>query len=521
MDTLGLENTEDWTGPKKLAPWDESLTGFQYIGDAIDSQLATAKITFSGEVQYSALGTSALVITEGSAFCKIDNVGGPVPTVPTGLTAKVRHFTVELSDIYCRSASLTALFCFVAQVECCRLNEACSQILDQECDAACPDTAAFNASSCNYVFHETWDVMPGEPLCAGNKVVLKPFVTTVPGDIMTESVCFQTITIQDTEAPVLKYPTSPKPVQTLEACPTTPYTFEAPEFTVSDDCDKFANATCEKNRKLGRCHPEYTEIITVTATDECGNSKCDTFTYLVRDDQKPEIDETNLLPHLGAFECTGPTMDQDFPYLEPTASDACAKAGSSECALMLSSPPAKKHQGSCANTYQKIKTWTATDCCGNVDVVHRTLVVVDTTAPSLVLEPHETEYKCNETAVTAVPVAFDVCAQKNFTANQVNGSIEDDPMSKCPQDKIQVISYDVCDDCGNKNTTSYTIHYRLKTDPEWTEFPSDKTYNCTDVIPEDTPKAVLPCFGFVNISYSDVITGTFCWHEFADDFGSH
>ena len=136
-----------------------------------------------------------------------------------------------------------------------------------------------------------------------------------------------------------------------------------------------------------------TRIITRTwnATDECGNSStCDQIITVV-DTTPPSLTVAEDL----TLEC-----DEDVPAPSYTASDVCGD-------VEVTVTPA--FQEGCGSTYVMIRTYTATDECGNSTVDTQTITVVDTTDPELVGVPADLTIQCNEEVPEFFVTATDNC----------------------------------------------------------------------------------------------------------------
>ena len=68
----------------------------------------------------------------------------------------------------------------------------------------------------------------------------------------------------------------------------------------------------------------------------------------------------------------------------------------------------------CGSSYVLTRTWTATDCAGNVSAtVSQTLTYVDTTAPVLSGQGADANVECPEDLVFTAPTASDTCSAAN------------------------------------------------------------------------------------------------------------
>ena len=456
---------DDWAAKSAYAPWSAN-SGFLFQGDAIGDG-ENFELTLLGNVNYSQTGTNVILVFGDNKYCSVA-VGGPVLS----------------------GAS--------AQQQCCRPSEA-----EATAVTCTVDVAEYNLSTCNaanlpsFLADKTFS--PVTPFCAGNRDYTIPWSVqdTASAPFILETVCEQVVHVRDTSAPTISYNPPLDTLEVKDAC--RGHTFPEPSFTVLDDCDSFANATCEKKNVAGRCIPETSDVWTVTATDECGNSVCDTFTVLYRDITKPTVIN---MPPSDTKECTGgDPSSYTFAQTDVQGADDCK---SDTCLVTLSGPATVIHQGSCPNTFTKVITYTVEDCCKNVNKNSSSLHVTDNTAPTLDLLAHDEEFTCNEEPVFADTSNFDVCAKRAFTVDRTNSTQYDDPSSACPEDKLMNVSYTVCDECGNKNSTDYTISFKLKGAPKWATYAENVTIECGENIPVDEPTATYICGAFVNVSLKTV-----------------
>ncbi|MEZ4950506.1 MAG: hypothetical protein R2784_14135 [Saprospiraceae bacterium] len=107
-----------------------------------------------------------------------------------------------------------------------------------------------------------------------------------------------------------------------------------------------------------------------TATDACGNSATTQQIITVQDIDAPVI---SGVPSDETVECDAvPPVPQSG--VDVTVLDNCDATP----VLTLQN---KTINGGCPNSYQIIRTWTATDICGNTSEASYTLTVEDTQAP--------------------------------------------------------------------------------------------------------------------------------------------
>src|SRR5690606_37459603 len=117
-----------------------------------------------------------------------------------------------------------------------------------------------------------------------------------------------------------------------------------------------------------------------TATDNCGNFSSKTQSITVKDDEAPVFAN---IPQDITVECSNIPTPQT-----PTASDNC----DTNVSIILSEDT---RPGACPQEYALIRTWTATDDCGNSATVSQTLIVQDNEPPILSGVPQDVTVECN------------------------------------------------------------------------------------------------------------------------------
>ena len=177
----------------------------------------------------------------------------------------------------------------------------------------------------------------------------------------------QTLTYIDATAPILTGQGTDADVE----CPenlvfTAPTATDSCSAANSDPVITFADITTTDNCGL------VATTRTLTATDCAGNVSnpvSQTLTYI--DTTAPVLTGQGLDADIECFE--------DIIFIAPTATDSCSTANSDPVITFVDTTTTDSC-GLVATT----RTWTATDCAGNVSAtVSQTLTYIDTTAPVL------------------------------------------------------------------------------------------------------------------------------------------
>jgi hypothetical protein len=283
------------------------------------------------------------------------------------------------------------------------------------------------------------------------------------------STCVQSITVQDTVAPVI-------------TCPND-ITFDcamgdAGTATATDNCDPNPVITYNDVVTNDRC-PQIIER-TWTATDSCGNFSTCLQTITIQDTTAPVISCPNDI----TFDCamgdagTATATDNCDPNPVITYNDVVTN---DRCPQIIE------------------RTWTATDSCGNFSTCLQTITIQDTTAP-VISCPSDVVYDC-AMGDPGVATATDNCDPAPVvTFNDVVTS------DRCP--KIIERTWTATDSCGNFSTCLQTITIQDTTAPV-ISCPSDVVYDCAMGDP-GVATATDNCDPAPVVTYNDVVTSDRC-----------
>ena len=141
----------------------------------------------------------------------------------------------------------------------------------------------------------------------------------------------------------------------------------------SDDCDTLY-ITNDFVSIIPSCGIAGSEVVTFTATDGCGNTATITATVTIEDTTAPILID---VPNDTIVDChsipVAPTI---------TAVDSCDLGGTVTINLVETTTPGV----GCLENYTLTREWTATDECGNTQVLTQVITVQDTcllyTSPS-------------------------------------------------------------------------------------------------------------------------------------------
>ncbi len=205
-----------------------------------------------------------------------------------------------------------------------------------------------------------------------------------------------------------------------------------------------------------------------TATDLFGGSShCD---------QVIQINDSTQPLLTGVPADTTASCDDIPPAPTVTASDGCDPLV--EPVLTLATTP-----GACPQTYTLIRTWTATDDCGNARAASQVITVQDTTKPVVTGSPAAVTVTCAAMIPPVDPGA--VTATDNCGPVTVTHLGDTFSGTTCNQ-SIQR-SYQVTDACGNLETVTQSITVIDNIRPVQTGFLQDRILQCVSELSSFTP----------------------------------
>ena len=308
---------------------------------------------------------------------------------------------------------------------------------------------------------------------AGNYTIVRTFTATdACGNSTSAS---QTITVEDTTAPELSIPAD--------------YTAECSDELILDDAtasDNCGEVTIEVSSETtaGDCDGSYTVTRTFTATDDAGNSSSATQTITVEDTTAPEF---TSVPADYTVECS-----DEMPMEDATASDNC-----SDVSITVES---ETIAGDAAGNYTIVRTFTATDACGNSTSASQTITVEDTTAPELSI-PADYTAECSDELILDDATATDNCGEVTIEVSSETTA------GDCDGSYTVTRTFTATDDAGNSSSATQTITVEDTTAPEFTSVPADYTVECSDEMPMDDATASDNCSDVSITVSSDTIAG--------------
>lgn len=291
------------------------------------------------------------------------------------------------------------------------------------------------------------------------------------------SVYTQVITVNDNTDPVI---TCPNNVSIDCDDPFDPA--NTGTATATDNCDSAPNITHSDTTIGGSCPQSFTIQRTWTATDACGNSiSC--MQLISSQDVTPPV-------LIGMPANTTVPCDAIPPAPTVTATDNCDPT-----VIVIYNEIVNTVEDGCGEI---IRTWDATDYCGNSVSKSQTITVEDTEAPSWLTAAGalDATVQCSDaaglaTAQTYEPVPADNC-DPSLAPVKTSGSFVP---GGCPQAGIYTNTWEVTDNCGNTSALyTQVITVIDNTAPVWNQAPNflNRNLACADTTGLQTALALTP-----------------------------
>jgi hypothetical protein len=317
--------------------------------------------------------------------------------------------------------------------------------------------------------------------CPGTQTLIRTWTAT--DDCGNSTSHMQTIQVTDEFAPTW---TTALPADTTVSCESVP---EAAVLEAEDNCDDNLEVLFVENVDGGDCPQAQTITRTWSVSDCAGNQTAHVQVLTVVDETAPVIE--------GPLEVEMPCSEWGVDTIFATATDNC------DDNLTLEVISDNEFSGSCAGSY--LRTYVATDGCGNTDTLIQTINLIDTEAPVFTFVPQDTTLSCDADYTVGslgAAEAEDNCdpeVEISYTdsVNLING---------CAGTAEVIRIWSALDECGNNKTVEQTIVLVDNTDPVFTQdLPADATVSCEDVPNAATLTATDNCDPSVEVMYEETL----------------
>jgi hypothetical protein len=322
------------------------------------------------------------------------------------------------------------------------------------CDAAIPPAfvQAHDACDPNPVLTPSQSEQPGA--CPQERILVRTW--TARDACGNESTASQTVTIVDDEAPVILG----APADAVVACNAVP---DPPVLSAQDACDP-APAVIFSERDLpagaGACPDERVIERTWIARDACGNESSHVQVITTVD---------NVAPTLAGVPADARVSCDAVPAAaNVSAVDDCDPSPQVvESEQHLDDP-------ACPQRYSLVRTWTASDRCGNEASREQVITVVDETPPALLGVPADAVVACNDVPDPAAVHASDACDPAPVV------SLDESVVpGRCPNERVITRTWTARDACGNAVNAAQVLTVLDELPPTLTP-PADLTVECPE-----------------------------------------
>ena len=288
----------------------------------------------------------------------------------------------------------------------------------------------------------------------------------------------QNITILDNIAPVLSDQPADLTIECIDELPPVP------TINATDNCDSDPTLTFIEDPTTDGCGEGVRR--TWTATDDCGNETLYIQSIFVIDTTAPTASTMNNVSL---------TCEDTLPTDAPVFTDNC------DDNLTVSF---NEVTNTLTCGYELIKSWFATDLCGNVSpTITQTITVIDSTAPIGTNVANVTQ-DCEDSLPIDEPTFSDDCD------NDLEITFEE-VLNDLPCGSEIIRTWFATDDCGNVSSIiDQVITLTDSSAPIFTDAPANETVQCL----EDVPAAIAPTAtdncGQANINFSQSVATSSC-----------
>jgi hypothetical protein len=291
----------------------------------------------------------------------------------------------------------------------------------------------------------------------------------------------QTIDVMDSMAPVF----TEMPENQTNECEESSYAYAA-----LDNCGDVIISEARETLSSDDCG-NYEQLVTLTATDECGNSADYQFTIVVQDTQSPAFVET--LPGNVTVECDAVPL-------------AASLSATDNCDSVQVDFNETIEGTTCSQTYTIVRVWSVSDCSGNTSEHVQVVEVQDTTAPVFIEVPDDQTNACEEQPYSYA--ASDNCSEVSIMESRETISSDD-----CGNYE-QLVTLTALDECGNSALHQFTIIVQDNEAPAFVGMlPGNETVDC-DAIPEAVVLTATDNCDVINVVFSEDTTSMVCANTF-------
>ncbi len=317
-------------------------------------------------------------------------------------------------------------------------------------------------------------IVPTPGTCIGDYTIVREW--TLTDDCGNNTVVTWNIHVHDNEAPMLEGVPSNIAINCGDP-------ISEANVTATDNCDPNVNVTLVATTEFNDCG--YNFIRTWTAVDQCGNTAQAVQVITLTDQQPPVF---TFLPEDINLACSAGTSLDDLELA--TASDDCLGV------IVLYED--EFIGGNCGDGI--IRTFTATDACGNTITATQNITFTDEIAPVFTFVPSNITVNCGEEYELPDAIATDNCSSVIVTH-------EDEANAGCGGSFTR--TYTATDGCGNTATESVSVNIVDNLPPVVISAPVDITVNCDNIPPAAGADLLFEdACGSVNVDFIEITVTT-------------
>ncbi|NND77796.1 MAG: T9SS type A sorting domain-containing protein, partial [Flavobacteriales bacterium] len=193
------------------------------------------------------------------------------------------------------------------------------------------------------------------------------------------------------------------------------------------------------------------------------------------------------------------TIDCSDSQLPANTGSANATDDCSNATITFSDGPTTAGTPACAGNYSFVRTWTATDDCGNTSTCDQTIIITDSSAPVLSGQGADIALNCPGVIEFTPPVALDNC-DGDPTILFIDNTVAGDCLGAFTITR----TWTAVDACSNLSSpVSQIITVQDSTPPVLDDNPADITVSCNDVPEPPICTATDECDADVQVFYSE------------------
>ena len=294
------------------------------------------------------------------------------------------------------------------------------------------------------------------PFCSGSRLT-RTFTLTDACDATTTA--NQVIEFIDTTDPVIEMP-----ADAVVSC-TEDWVLEP--VVVTDAC---AEVTVVETLDTLDVECGLQLVRHVLAHDECGNVAEATQILTQLDEVAPVF---TFVPADVTLDCAAQSPDIEMAQAEDN------------CGMAVVTVEESVEPGGCPAEYVLVRTFMATDDCGNVSEAEQRISFADSTPPTVALttsaQGDTLMVACGESIPSPELIVSDDCSTWT-TASTFSAQ-----PGSCNGENTQTVTYTVTDACGNAASVSRLLIVTDADAPEVVSAPQNVVVSCSDAFPEDAP----------------------------------